>query len=247
MPPLPKSSRRPSTGKRERDTSPPSSSEASSASSRSRTTSGRTTKIDILRDQVARMYMMLGVMVRPFGRFYPVLEPVGENFQSLADDAAQAWIDLAEKDPRVMQMLVSLTGASVWGNVIGIHIAIFASALPGGTYISQMAKPPADTGDPVKDSYYEQGRAMGLTDEEIEVAMSTAMGNEVPVREQSSGGPGDTVRTGGASAGGLATAAPPVSKSAIVTPDQLGVTQVGDDGSMFPTDASPPNGTGSIS
>src|ERR1700759_1008514 len=62
---------------------------------------GRATKAESLEVKVARMYRMLGTMVKPAGRFYPVLGPVGENLKDMADEAAEAWIELAEQDKRV--------------------------------------------------------------------------------------------------------------------------------------------------
>lgn len=250
MPPLPKpntggtakkGSRRPSTGTRERAVRPESSSAPSGPSPRS-----RTTKADALQQQLARMYMMIGTMVMPFGRFYPVLGPVGNNLREMSDEAAEAWMDLAAKDSRVKEILESITGASTWGNVIGIHLAIFASALPGGQYIQQVTSQEYD------DEFQRQGKAMGMTDEEIELAKAEMFRQQnMPARDTSTGGPGDTVATppppGYSGEQATATAAPATgqSRAGIVTPDQLGVTQPGEDGT-FPADTQPPNGRGAV-
>jgi hypothetical protein len=235
-PPKPKTTKasRPSTGGRERVEREDSSSGPNPRAPRSQSSSGRMTKADVLQEQLARMYMMLGTMVMPFGRFYPVLGPVGENLRNLSAEAAEAWMELGAKDKRVLEMLESIVGASTWGNVIGIHLAIFASALPGGGYIQHVTAESA-----IDDEIIKQGKAMGMSDAEIAEAIQrmrtpTGAPEGMPAREMDVGGPGDTVRV-----------QEPVSatRSGIVSPQELGVTQAGED-HTFPTDASPPNGRG---
>lgn len=243
MPPLPKprtggapkkgSRSRPSTGTRERGAGTESSS-APPTGSRSRTN----TRAQTLQDQLTRMYAMMGMMIRPFGKFYPVLDPVGVNLVEMSEQASEAWMDLAQKDKRVLEILESITGASTWGNVIGIHLAIFASALPGAGYMQQVTESPQ-----WEDELTRQGRAMGMSDEEIAEAKQR-MQTQQPVRDTSTGGPGDTVAVAPApeyqqSAAPVATAAP---APGIVTPEQLGVTQLGED-QIMPADFSPPNGS----
>lgn len=241
MPPIPapktkepKSSRRPSTGSGKREgTGGESSSARPSGTPRS-----RTTKADALKDEIARMYMMIGTMIRPFGRFYPVLGPVGDNFKDLSTDAADAWMQLAEKDARVMEMLKSITSASTYGNVIGIHLAIFASALPMG----QMFTDSGNSDDLIAD-LWEQGKAAGMSDEEIQAAINQMQAPNMPARDTTAGGPGDTIRTGGAP---VATAEPQtVPAAGIQTPADLGVTQPGEVGA-FPADTTGPSGNGTV-
>src|SRR5438876_6712317 len=108
------------TGKRaERSTS-------SLGSGAPRTTSTPSSKR--LEQDIARFYMMMGTILRPFARWYPALQPISDNIKIFAEDAAEAWIELADKDPRVKKILISWTSASVWGNVIGVHFAIFISS-----------------------------------------------------------------------------------------------------------------------
>jgi hypothetical protein len=158
-----------------------------------------------LQEKVTRLYMVLGTVLRPFGRFLPQLQPISDNIKTFADDAAEAWTDLARDDPKVKKWLESITGASAWGNVIGIHFAIFASAIPSG-----LVESAASSGnDPI-----DMLRAMGASDQDIEMAMRMASGM------------GDTVRTGG-------TPEPPIEnvqqteQNGIVSPDQLGVKNPG--------------------
>lgn len=240
------------TSARERGAAAGSSSPPPSSVANPPRTSARYTTLQV---KLARMYMMFGTMIRPFGRFYPFLTPIGDNLKSFSDEAAQAWIELAQEDKKVLDMLESMTKASTWGNVIGIHFAIFASSIPGGggEYISQVTDVPSD--DPISVL-----RSMGLSDEEIAGAQALAAqmqgATHTPARDQSSGGPGDTVRVppplefqpeGEA---GMSAAPPPIqstvpqSKAAIVTPQELGVQQPADFG-VFPHSGAP-NGSGGV-
>jgi len=197
------------------------------------------------------MYNMAGTMVKPLGRFYPALTPLGENIKLLSGEAAEAWIELAEQDKKVKEMLESITTASVWGNVIGVHFAIFSAAIPGGEIVQQ-----AMTMD-------ESGlEAMFATMSPAEQAAAQTLAAQMmgtpagtPTRDQSAGGPGDTVQAQAApqydaTAAPGPTAAPPVQQSTavtakpgIVSAEQLGVTSVGEQGGHpFPADHEPPNG-----
>jgi len=212
---------------------------------------GRVTKTDMLREDLARFYLMAGTMVRPFGRFYPVLTPVGDNLKEFSEEAADAWIQLAEKDARVKDILISMTGASVWGNVIGIHLAIFASALPGALPMFAGPSPSGPTDEDIMNAFG------NLSPEEIALARQFAAGmqeQDVPARDHSTGGPGDTVRVQNAPEYSgeqvQTTAAPPavqsVSRPAIVSAEQLGVQNIdpAQFAAPFPTDATGPNGSG---
>ena len=133
----------------------------------------RTPKVDTLRTKVARFYMMIGTVLVPFGRFIPQLDPIGTNLKKFSEEAADAWIDLAEEDPRVKSYLESLTGASTWGNVIGIHFAIFMGAMPQHTVekVVEQVVPQEAMDDPIQFA-----RSQGLSDEEIDQAIKMAEG-----------------------------------------------------------------------
>jgi hypothetical protein len=214
---------------------------------------GRQTKAETLEVKVARMYNMFGTMLMPMGRFYPALGPLGQNLRTMSDDAAEAWIDLAEQDKRVKEALESMTSASVWGNVIGVHFAIFSAALPGGEIVAAAY----DVGDGEIDiaalfgqmSPAEQAAAQALA------AQMVGTPAETPARDRSTGGPGDTIVAAPApqydpAAPATDTAAPPVQQSTvsatpagIVSAAQLGVQSPGDQGGHpFPTDSTPPSG-----
>lgn len=214
---------------------------------------GRATKAETLEVKVARMYNMFGTMLSPMGRFYPALGPLGSNLKELSGEAAEAWVELAEQDKRVKDALESLTSASVWGNVIGVHFAIFSAALPGGEIAVQaMTQSEYDISAMFESmSPAEQAAAQALA------ARLTGTPDDRPARDRSAGGPGDTVRAAPApeydpTATPGPTAAPPVQQAmAVATPpagivsaEQLGVQSPGDQGGHpFPADPSPPNGS----
>lgn len=208
---------------------------------------GRVTKSESLEVKVARMYNMLGTMLSPMGRFYPVMGPLGENLKSLSDEAAEAWIELAEQDKRVKEMLESMTGASLWGNVIGVHFAIFSVVIPGGEVIA-----PVMTGQSEEEIVASLFQQMSPQEQEAarQFAAQFSSQEDVPTRERSTGGPGDTVQAAPAptfdptQTFGPSAAPPPMQSSAapgIVTAEQLGVQNGGEQG-IFPNDPSGPNG-----
>lgn len=182
---------------------------SASGAARPQTPKGRLTKDDILKEQIGRMYYMIGAMVKPLGRFYPVMEKVGENCQEVAPDAAEAWMDLARKDSKVKDALEKMVGASAWGNVIGIHLVIFATALPGGEFMSQMTN--SDEYASAEQEAMEKLKGMGLSDEDIEQAMRA-------VRQEF--GQGDPLPDLPVQGNGTPWTEPP--SSAIQTPDEQG-------------------------
>jgi hypothetical protein len=227
------------------------------SSPRPRPSSKAAQKQESLEVKVARLYKMLGTMIQPFGRFYPVLTPVGNNMKSFAEEAAEAWLELAAEDKRVMEMLESMTKASTWGNVLGIHFAIFASSIPGGEMMTQAMQMPDLASPDFQNDPIAAARAAGMPEEAIQEAIQLAGrfqgAANTPARDQSSGGPGDTVRVPPApefspQAQPAPSAAPPPvqstapsTKAAIVSPAELGVVQPGAQGA-FPQ-SGPPNGT----
>lgn len=179
---------------------------------------GRPTNRDLLKDRLERFYMMIGTILVPFSRFFPPLEPIGDNLKRFSTEATNAWLELADQDPTVKRYLESITGASTWGNVIGIHFAIFASAVPSATVTNLFSV--GDSSDPI-----DIAKKMGMSDEEI--AAAVAMG------ERMGGGPGDTIRSDR-----------PKHEAGIVPPERLGVTIPGQEHSTeMPTNSGPIRGT----
>ena len=195
-----------------------------------------------LEEKIGRFYMMLGTVMRPFGRWYTPLTDVGDSVKEFSGEAAEAWMELAEENPEIKKKLEEWTSASIYGNIVGIHFAMFMAAAPGP--VQQMA-----SGDPI-----EVMRAMGATDQDIAMAMQMA--------GMSSGGPGDTVRSDRKdetlpdldnfldqqrqqAEKDLQVALNNQMQSGspgIVTPDQLGVTRDGQENSTSIPLSGPPRG-----
>ncbi len=186
---------------------------------------GRPTNRDNLKDRLERFYMMVGTMLEPFGRFYSPLQPIGQNLKQLSTEATDAWMELADQDPKVKAYLESITGASTWGNVIGIHFAIFASAIPTGTVVNLFSS--EQFSDPIA-----AARAAGMSEEDI--AAAVAMG------ERMGGGPGDTIKSDRPV---QEAPSPPSTRPGIVDPKDLGVTNPGIDHTVtMPANSGPLKG-----
>lgn len=178
----------------------------------------RTPKNRQLQVKIERLYMVAGTVILPFRRFYPPMESISGGMKEFSQEAAEAWVDLAEDDPRVRKWLESFTSASTWGNVIGIHIAIFAAAIPGPAANLASGMIPQDQ-DPIAFA-----RAMGLSDADIDMAMRMA--------GMDKGGPGDTVRTNAKPEPSIqqVQAQEGFNASAgMATPGQMGVQNSGDE------------------
>jgi hypothetical protein len=172
-----------------------------------------------LRDDISRFYMMVGTIIRPFGRWIPFLQPIGDNVKIFSQDAADAWIDLAKKDPRIKEKLEQWTSASAWGSVIGIHFAIAMGSMPekAAQTMEAMMNPGEDPLD--------FARKMGATDQDIEQILKM-VGQDI-------GGPGDTIQSNRSPVEAQPIQDEPRSKAAgIVSPSQLGVTRDGQENSV---------------
>jgi hypothetical protein len=168
----------------------------------------RTPSTRKLEEQISRFYMVVGTVLTPFAKWYPPLKPISENLKVFSTEAAEAWVDLAEEDAKIKKYWETLTQASAWGNVIGVHFAIIASAMP----IGQMMGKQESEQDPIAFA-----RKMGLSEDEIQMAMKMA------------GVDGDTVRTGGEPVPPIDEVRKRENNSGIVTPDDLGVRNPGDE------------------
>lgn len=197
----------------------------SSAASRPKAP-GRPSQRALLKDRVERLYMMMGTILTPLGRFWPACEPVGNNLKTFSTEATDAWMELADEDPKVKSYLESITGASTWGNVIGVHFAIFSAAIPNGR-VTSLFSPTSGSYDPIA-----AARSAGLSEEDIAAA--------IRLGEQMGGGPGDTIRSDRPPAEAKPNG--PV-RSGIVDPATLGVTETGQEhSSPIPTDSGPIKG-----
>lgn len=94
----------------------------------------RTPKMEKLEGAVAGMYIMTGGALSTLpAQFAPnQIKMVGVSLAKSCDEIAEAWIDLAEDDKRVLKALESLTSFSGWGKIVGVHLmAIGSVAMPG--------------------------------------------------------------------------------------------------------------------
>lgn len=67
------------------------------------------------------VYLTVGKVVRPFN------PAVGESIQAGADDAAEAWDELASQNPKVKSFILNLIQGTVWAKLISVHLQM---ALP---------------------------------------------------------------------------------------------------------------------
>jgi hypothetical protein len=84
-----------------------------------------------LHASLVRMYSMMGVGMTGFGqaRGDIGLATAGVNVMSNASETADAWIELAQQNPRVRQALNGLVTGGAMANLIGSHVAIVAPIL----------------------------------------------------------------------------------------------------------------------
>jgi len=92
----------------------------------------RTPKLEKLEGAVAGMYIMTGGALSTLpAQFVPVqVKVVGINLARSCDEIAEAWVDLAEDDRRVLKALESLTSFSGWGKIAGVHLMAIGAAVP---------------------------------------------------------------------------------------------------------------------
>lgn len=93
----------------------------------------RSSKLAKLESAVGGLYIMLGgaMSTVPEQVGGERLKFIGLSVAKSADEIAEAWIDLAEDDRRVLKALESLTSFSGWGKVIGVHLMVVGTAVPG--------------------------------------------------------------------------------------------------------------------
>jgi len=108
----------------------------------------RTPKYQKLESAVAGLYIMTGgaLSTLPDQIGGARLKLVGLSLAQSSDEIAEAWLDLAEDDRRVLKALESLTSFSGWGKVIGVHLIAVGTSVPGMAPImqAQRAQPQPD-------------------------------------------------------------------------------------------------------
>ena len=115
-----------------------------------------TTRNDRLRDDLSQMYSMFGIGVAGLGAGIGDngIAGVGMAMLSTADDAADAWMELAERNPKVRERLEQLTSASALGGIIAVHFTMLTPLLVDRkVFPSAMA---AGLGVDVKDPYEDE-------------------------------------------------------------------------------------------
>lgn len=93
----------------------------------------RSAKFKKLEEAVSGVYMMAGgaLSTLPPQMAGPRVAMIGVSLAGHRDEIADAWVDLAEDDKRVLRMLESLTSFSGWGKVIGVHLLVVGASVPG--------------------------------------------------------------------------------------------------------------------
>lgn len=93
----------------------------------------RSPKMRKLQASVAGVYIMGGGVLStlPEQMGGTRVKLIGMSVARSSDEIAEAWIDLAEDDKRVLKMLESLTSFSGWGKVIGVHLMAIGASVPG--------------------------------------------------------------------------------------------------------------------
>lgn len=204
-------------------------------------------KNEPLRVKVEHTYMAIGLAIQPLGKFWPILNPLGKSIRNYSEEASEAWLTLAEDDPKYMRLLQSMTSYSAIGEVIGVHVAIGLQSLPQSQFVmEQMAQQQNQQNNSLAEM---QARAE-------QIRQANAMPADMPARDTSTGGPGDTVRVPPAPTFSpqavpnqpvqtpTTTAVPTGTpkRAAIVSPAQMGVQIPGEQGSHPFSAAPPPNG-----
>src|SRR5215469_17211504 len=209
-----------------------------------------TPKQKVLETKIAQMYNLIGISISPLGRFVPILGPLGYNMRKYQDECAEAWMNLAMENSRVMKIAEDLTAISAWGEVVATNGVVFVESLPETQ--ARIAREAMTTQNKESSLQEMQARA-----EAIRQANMTPP--HMPARDTSTGGPGDTIRVPMPPQFDPKKAGPPApnvtpaaamkpAKAGIVTPQEMGVRVPGEqpiDQAHQPFPASqPPNGRG---
>jgi hypothetical protein len=92
---------------------------------------GRATIDDKLRESLSDTYQMLGLAIITIAM--PTddegLAQTGVMITERADAAADAWIDVADKNPKVKTALRKFTEGSAFAGLFAIHLSMFAPVL----------------------------------------------------------------------------------------------------------------------
>jgi hypothetical protein len=171
---------------------------------------------ETLEKDIVGLYMTAGMVAMMFNK------DLGASIATHSENVAAAWMEVAQRNPKVRKSLVDITAASIWGGIFAAHVQMFAPVLSGVMGALPMPKPntPAPPTPPVRFDPTLEAQ-LNFLREADPAAYALAM-KELG-RDHSTGGPGDTVRVPGPA--GTVTVPPnnnstgPVSHSSIQIPD----------------------------
>lgn len=92
----------------------------------------RTPKMEKLQAAIEGVYIMGGgaLTTLPAQVGGARTKQIGRGLATQASEIADAWIDLAEDDKKVLKFLENLTSFSGWGKVVGLHLLVIGGGLP---------------------------------------------------------------------------------------------------------------------
>jgi hypothetical protein len=122
----------------------------------------RTTKFKKLESAVEGIYIMLGGGLTTLPMVSNRTKYIGMSLARSSSEIAEAWIDLAEEDKRVLRVLEQFTSFSGWGKVIGVHFMAIGAGVPG--IVGQPQQPPQGRPMPPAGANPDLQEAMQLAD-----------------------------------------------------------------------------------
>jgi hypothetical protein len=145
----------------------------------------RTAKFRKLETAVEGIYIMLGGGLTTLPMVAPRTKMMGMSLASSASEIAEAWIDLAEEDKRVLRVLEQFTSFSGWGKVIGVHFMAIGAGVPGIVGAQQQQRQKQQRPQQAQSSDIEQ--AMALADfmrQAASEARVNPQGNGAPTEQE---------------------------------------------------------------
>lgn len=166
-------------------------------------------------DDLTGMYSLIAVLTSA------VRKDVGVQIMENGKEAAEAWVTLGQRNPKVRAMIDSMTSASVWAAVLAVHMRMLAPAIS----IPVMTRTATPTPPPDMEQWIREATGGPADPAALDLAMQMMTGQQ----PAGTGGPTDTVAVSGNGSAPIGSAeykAPPMDLSEY----------------PFPMDASPPHG-----
>jgi len=130
---------------------------------------------------VAGIYTLVGVLTGA------VRKDIGEQIVENSQEAADAWVTLGQRNPRVKAAIDSMTSASVWAAVLAVHMRMLAPAI--SIPVMARSKPEEPTQSPVDMERWMADNGFTPDPAAMELAMQMMAGQQ----PRGNGGPTDTV------------------------------------------------------